>query len=181
MNIIKTFCRGSLTFCLITACFTLSQLNSTVGQVSSSDQEKRLLHSVRYQVLTQQWLPVEERKRFLAVKVRLRFSNEGKEPIMYLADNIGTISPTGPRVYRRAGEKEWHSWVSRHEKENPPGSEFSGDKVRWLVLFPGDAIECDALDTSTPDEEHAFTAFVKPYPDGKLIEIISDIYRPLGK
>lgn len=181
MNMIKTLRSVPLTIFLIVGFFALPHQNSTVGQVRSADQKEQLLRSVRYQVLSQQWLPEEERKQLIVLRVRLRFSNEGKDPIMYLVHNIGTISPTGPKVYRKAGEREWQSWVSRHGKEEPPGSEFSGDKVRWLVLYPGDAIEFDALDTSTPDEEHAFTAFIKPFPEGKLIEIISDIYRPLGK
>jgi hypothetical protein len=139
---------------------------------------------MRYSVLSQRWLTEKELSQFkdvhgLAIAVRMRFSNEGKSHVSYLAGI--SIIPQGYQWFRKVGETKWQYLPKSRGREGPPSSEFTGVVYTWLELPPGASIEFEAYDWSKDDEEHAFSAFVRKDTDGSAVEVTSDVFRPLSK
>lgn len=157
-----------------------------LGPVSSkyaAESKELAPPNVRYIFLSQRRLTKDELKQFddvfgLALAVRMRLSNEGKNPVYYLADSNGSIRPHGYQVFRKLGASTWEFLPPSRGREGAPGSEFTGGGYTYLILPPNAAVEFEMLDWSNPEQEHAFTTFIKVDADAKPMEITSDTFRP---
>lgn len=141
---------------------------------------------IRYTFLSQRWLNQEELKQFedvhgLTLAIKMRFSNESKNRIYFLAGSTGSVLPEGYRSFRKVGETKWQYLPKSRGREGPPGSEFTGIAFTWLELPPGASIEFEAYDWSRDGEEHALSAFVRKDTDSSPVEVTSDTFRPLSK
>jgi hypothetical protein len=170
--------------CVILSCSAIVASGSLHRPANNTDSRMEAQPGIRYTFLSQRWLSNEELSRFkdvhgLALAVRMRFSNEGKSHVFYLA-GISVI-PQGYHSFRKIGETKWQYLPKSRGREGPPGSEFTGVAYTWLELPPGASIEFEAYDWSKDDEEHAFSAFVRQDKDASPMEVTSDTFRPLSK
>lgn len=173
-----------LTFLLVSYSATVVLGPTVDRQVIRSERPIAAQPEIRYAFLSQRWLTKEELSRFkdvhgLALAVRMRFSNESKSHVSYLAGV--SVVPHGYRWFRKIGETKWQYLPKSRGREGSPGSEFTGVAYTWLELPPGASNEFETYDWSTEDEEHAFSAFVRQDKDGSSMEVTSDTYRPLVK
>ena len=173
-----------LTFLLVSYSASIALGPNLDRQVIKSDSPMEAQPEIRYTFVSQRWLSKEELSKFndvhgLALAVRMRFSNESKSHVSYLAGI--SIVPHGYRWFRKIGETKWQYLPKSHGREGPPGSEFTGVAYTWLELPPGASIEFEAYDWSKDDEEHAFSAFVRQDKDASPEEVTSDTFRPLSK
>ena len=157
-----------------------------LGPVSSkyaAESKELAPPNVRYVFLSQRRLTKDELKQFddvfgLALAVRMRLSNEGKNPVYYLADSNGSIRPHGYQFFRKLGASTWEFLPPSRGREGVPGSEFTGRGYTYLMLPPNTAVEFEMFDWNNPNQEHAFTTFIKVDVDAKPVEITSDTFRP---
>lgn len=155
----------------------------SAGNIYAAVSKDPSLPNVRYTFLSQRWLTKDELKQFddvigLTHAVRMRLSNEGKNPVYYLADSNGSIRPHGYQFFRKLGTSTWEFLPPSRGREGVPGSEFSGSGYTYLMLPPNAAVEFEMFDWSNPNQEHAFTTFLKVDVDAKPVEITSDSFRP---
>jgi hypothetical protein len=141
--------------------------------------------SVRYIFLSQRRLTKDELKQFddvfgLALAVRMRLSNEGKSPVYYLADSNGSIHPHGYQFFRKLGATTWEFLPPSRGREGVAGSEFTGRGYTYLMLPPNSAVEFEMFDWNNPNQEHAFSTFIKVSAEAKPVELTSDSFRPTG-
>lgn len=170
--------------CVILSCCPIVALGLLHRPTDNSDSRMEAQPGIRYTFLSQRWLTDEELAQFkdvhgLALAVRMRFTNEGKSHVFYLAGT--SIIPQGYHSFRKVGETSWQYLPKSRGREGPPGSEFTGVAFTWLELPPGASIEFEVYDWSKDDEEHAFSAFVRKDTDARAAEVTSDIFRPLSK
>lgn len=170
----------------ILCCFVVTCLAALWSGTSAEQQDRASAPGVSYTFLSQRWLTKDELKQFkdvhgLSIAVRMRFSNQGKDPVYYLARSAGSVIPEGYRSFRKVGDPNWQYLPQSRGREGAPGSEFTGVAYTWLQLPAGASIEFETFDWSKSDEEHALSAFVKKDMDSKPVEVISDIFRPLLK
>ena len=164
-------------------CFIMLLVFGAVSSKSAAESKEPSLPNVRYRFLSQRWLTKDELKQFddvfgLALAVRMRLSNEGKNPVYYLAIRNDSIRPHGYQFFRERGASTWESVQPTRGREGVPGSEFTGSMFTYLMLPPHAAVEFEMFDWSNPNQEHAFTTFIKVDVDAKPVEITSDTFRP---
>jgi hypothetical protein len=168
---------------LIGYCFVLLLTSWSASSAYTMESKEPSPPNVRYTFLSLRWLTKDELKQFddvfgLALAVRMRLSNEGKNPVYYLADSNGSIRPHGYQFFRKLGASTWEFLPPSRGREGVPGSEFTGTRYTYLMLPPNAAVEFEMLDWSNPEQEHAFTTFIKVDADAKPMEITSETFRP---
>lgn len=164
-------------------CFVVLLASGSVSSKYAAGSKELAPPNVRYTFLSLRRITKEELKQFddvfgLTLAVRMRLSNEGNNPVYYLADSNGSIRPHGYQFFRRLGASTWESVQPTRGREGVPGSEFTGSRYTYLMLPPNAAVEFEMFDWNNPNQEHAFTTFIKVDADAKPAEITSDTFRP---
>lgn len=140
---------------------------------------------IRLEFRSQRWLSERELSRFddmfgLSLAVKFRLVNDSDCLIYFLSDR-NYVRPHGYEMFRKKGERQWEFTPPSRGRDGVPGSEFTATSYVFLGLLPNTSIEYEVPDWSRPDEDHAFTTFVKETLDGVPREIISDVYQPLTR
>jgi len=167
----------------IGCCFVVLLASWSASRTHTTESKEMSPPNIRFTFLSQRPLTKDELKQFddvfgLAIAVRMRLSNEGKNPVYYLADSNGSIRPHGYQFFRKPGASIWEFLPPSRGREGVPGSEFTGSGYTYLMLPPNAAIEFEMFDWSNPNQEHAFTTFIKIDVDAKPVEITSNAFRP---
>jgi hypothetical protein len=161
--------------CLLILSICCGFIGISTGSAESSD-------AVQFNILSKRSPTEKELANFRDVVgvnlvVRMRIVNASDHYVSYLAV-AGTVIPTGYSLYRKVGASEWDSSNPARGKVGPPGTELKADTIAhsWIELQPHAAIEYEAHDFISADQEHAFSILVR---DGKReYEKFSDTYLP---
>ena len=161
-------------------------LTASVVGVTPQSNERSAPPGVQYSYVSQRNLTPKELARFkdvggLSIAVRMRLTTATAWYIEYLAGSTGSVIPSGYHAFRKVGDTKWLYTSPSRGRECAPGCEFTGDGYRWLELPPGGSVEFEAHDWTSTEQEHAFSAFIKTDSSAKPVEIMSDIFRPVGK
>jgi len=139
--------------------------------------------SIKFEISSIRFMSDEERSRKAGdnldpdLVLKKRLSNQGKGTFYLYIEFVNTLIPAGHVVKKTEKGLFWELDASGKTSPKSPG--FSSRKSGgWLMLSEGDAIEWEGLEISSSTEEtHAQTVFMKLGDKGKVVEIFSNFYQ----
>ena len=110
----------------------------------------------------------------------LRFDNTGKHAVFYAASNE-TSMPFGEIVARTSVSSRWMTPSGVSADQNTASGELRGKAVTWIEMPPEGWVDGEFQEVEDFPGEHAYTIFVKPSLEGKVVRVFSNAYRAKGK